>query len=72
MTKLWEIVVIPPDRAVICGECGAVSNSPNDDCPACASHGCLMNISKIFNRADRPQVARLLQARADAEAAGVA
>lgn len=42
-------VVIPGTRAVVCIDCGAVSDATGETCPACTSTGTLANVHKIMS-----------------------
>lgn len=51
-----ELTIIPLSVAMLCANCGVISNAKNGHCPFCAGSGeSLVNLANVLNRADAPR-----------------
>lgn len=42
--------IIPVSVAVLCVNCGVVSDATGEECPGCAGTGALLNLSTLLTR----------------------
>lgn len=45
--------LIPMSQAVLCVNCGVVSDATGEECPGCAGRGSLMSLSTILEKGVR-------------------
>ena len=49
LSMKFLINIVPLNKAVLCCQCQAISDTANDRCPACGANGSLLSLARLLS-----------------------